>query len=94
MQFYDLLCMLVHIENLEIAGGVGLIHQLPGQLIRDNYASQKEKGTLDGLVRLKQQMAEYYRRTGSADGWVLKCDVRKFFASIDHDILKAALASY
>ncbi len=64
---------------------------ITSSFIRDNYASQKEKGTLDGLVRLKQQMAEYYRRTGSADGWVLKCDVRKFFASIDHDILKAKL---
>lgn len=26
-----------------------------------------------------------------ADGWVLKADVRKFFASIDHDIVKAML---
>ena len=26
-----------------------------------------------------------------ADGWVLKCDVRKFFASIDHDIAKEKL---
>ena len=59
--------------------------------IRDNHASQKGKGTHDGLMRLKQHMAEYYRRTGSADGWVLKCDVRKFFASIDHNILKAKL---
>lgn len=57
--------------------------------IRDNNASQKEKGTHDGLMRLKQHMAEYYRRTGSAEGWVLKCDVRKFFASIDHYIQEA-----
>lgn len=26
-----------------------------------------------------------------ADGWVLKCDVRKFFASIDHDLVKLKL---
>ena len=64
---------------------------ITSSFIRDNYASQKDKGTHDGLMRLKQQMVEYYRRTGSADGWVLKCDVRKFFASIDHDILKAKL---
>lgn len=64
---------------------------ITSSFIRDNYASQKEKGTHDGLMRLKQQMVEYYRRVGSADGWVLKCDVRKFFASIDHDILKAKL---
>lgn len=59
--------------------------------IRDNFASQKQKGTHDGLMRLKYHMVEYYRRNGSADGWVLKCDVRHFFASIDHDKLKAVL---
>lgn len=59
--------------------------------IRDNYASQKQKGTHDGLMRLKHHMVEYYRRNGSADGWVLKCDVRHFFASIDHDKLKRIL---
>lgn len=26
-----------------------------------------------------------------ADGWVLKCDVRHFFASLDHDIVKSKL---
>lgn len=59
--------------------------------IRDNHASQKGKGTLDGLVRLKYHMVDYYRKNGSADGWVLKCDVHHFFASIDHDKLKAKL---
>ena len=59
--------------------------------IRDNYASQKQTGTHDGLLRLKQAMVEYYRKTGSAQGWVLKGDVRHFFASIDHDRLKAKL---
>ena len=33
-------------------------------------------------------MREYYRRHGSADGWVLKADVHHYFASIRHDILK------
>ncbi len=59
--------------------------------IRDNHASQKDKGTHDGLMRLKHHMVEYYQRNGTADGWVLKCDVRHFFASIDHDKLKAML---
>lgn len=59
--------------------------------IRDNYASQKGKGTHDGLSRLKHQMVTYYRRNGTADGWVLKGDVRHFFASINHDKLKAKL---
>lgn len=59
--------------------------------IRDNCASQKKKGTHDALGRLKMQMARYYRRHGTADGWVLKGDVRHFFASIDHDKLKKKL---
>lgn len=59
--------------------------------IRDNYASQLGKGTHDGLMRLKQHMVSYYRKNGSADGWVLKGDVRHFFASIDHDLLKKKL---
>lgn len=59
--------------------------------IRDNHASQRGKGTLDAIVRLKGHMVDYYRKNGSADGWVLKCDVHHFFASIDHDILKSKL---
>ena len=59
--------------------------------IRDNHASQRGKGTLDAIVRLKGHMVDYYRKNGSADGWVLKCDVHHFFASIDHDILKEKL---
>ena len=59
--------------------------------VRDNYASQKGKGTHDGLMRLKQFMVDYYRQYGTADGWVLKCDVHHFFASIDHDKLKVKL---
>lgn len=59
--------------------------------IRDNCASQKGKGTHDGLLRLKQFMLEYYRKNGTTEGWVLKADVRHFFASIDHDKLKVKL---
>lgn len=61
--------------------------------VRDNYASQKGKGTHDGLLRLKGAMTDYYRKHGSADGWVLKADVHHFFASIDHDLLKQKLRS-
>lgn len=59
--------------------------------IRNNHASQKGKGMHDGLDRLKWAMIDYYRKNGTAEGWVLKCDVHHFFASIDHDILKERL---
>lgn len=56
--------------------------------ILDNYGSQIGKGTHFGLNRLSRFMREYYRKHGSADGWVLKADVHHYFASIRHDVLK------
>lgn len=46
------------------------------------------KGTHFGLNRPQKFMWEYYRKNGSADGWVLKADVHHYFASIRHDVLK------
>lgn len=62
--------------------------------ILDNYASQVGKGTDFGLDRLKYFMERYYRLNGSADGWVLKCDVRKYFYNINHGILKKMLRKH
>lgn len=59
-------------------------------LIHDNYASQKGKGTHFGLDRLKAFMSKHYREHG-VEGWVLKCDIKKYFYSINHDILKGQL---
>lgn len=59
--------------------------------ILDSYASQKGKGLHFGLDRLKGFFTEYWNKYRTAEGWVLKCDVRKFFASIDHDRLKEKL---
>ena len=55
--------------------------------IYDNYASQEGKGTLVGLNRLREFMRSYYRKHGCS-GWVLKCDITKYFYNIRHDILK------
>lgn len=59
--------------------------------IKDNYASQLGKGTHYGLDWLKRFLISYWNKNRTADGWILKCDVRKFFASIDHERLKAML---
>lgn len=61
--------------------------------ITDNYAGQIGKGTLFGMERLKMHMLEYYRKHG-IEGWILKCDIRKFFYSIDHEILKDIVDYY
>jgi retron-type reverse transcriptase len=68
-----------------------LYEEITKSFIRNNHASQKGKGTHDGLMRLSEAMLDYYRKNNTAEGWVLKGDVRHFFASIDHDILKKKL---
>lgn len=68
-----------------------LYDALTKSFIRNNHASQKQKGMHDGLDRLKWAMIDYYRKNGTTEGWVLKCDVHHFFASIDHDLLKKKL---
>jgi retron-type reverse transcriptase len=54
--------------------------------IFDSYSSRNGKGTHAGARRL-----ESFVRKASANwtrqAWCLKCDVRKFFDSIDHEIL-------
>lgn len=52
--------------------------------IHDSYASRHGKGT-HAAIRRYQQFAGQNR-------YVLKCDVRRFFPSIDHEILKHRLA--
>ena len=42
---------------------------------------------------MKQHMLDFYREHGT-DGWILKCDIKKFFYSIDHEILKDILDYY
>jgi retron-type reverse transcriptase len=58
--------------------------------IYDTYACRKGKGAHAGLDRLQYFMQRHYRQHG-CDGWVLKCDISKFFYSIDHDVLKTML---
>lgn len=61
--------------------------------ILDNYASQDNKGTHFGLDRMEEFMRRFYRLHGM-NGWVLKCDIRKYFYSIPHDILKQTVRKF
>lgn len=60
---------------------------LEKQFIGCNSAGQVGKGTLFGMDKLKDHMLEHYRKHGT-EGWILKCDITKFFYQIDHEILK------
>ncbi|MCG8345558.1 MAG: RNA-directed DNA polymerase [Chlorobiales bacterium] len=52
-------------------------------MIHDSYANRKGKGTHKAIKRYQQYLRRFQ--------YVLKCDIRKFFPSIDHDILKVLL---
>lgn len=60
---------------------------LENHLIYDNSACRKGKGTHFALDRLTHFLRQYYRNYGGS-GYILKCDVRKYFNSIDHEVLK------
>ena len=64
-----------------------ILPKLQKIFIYDNCAGQKGKGTLFGLDRLSEQMKAFYDRYGR-DGYILKCDISKFFYNISHEQLK------
>jgi retron-type reverse transcriptase len=51
---------------------------------KDSFACRKGMGTHRALERAKEGARRY--------PFVLKCDIRKYFASMDHEILKSLLA--
>lgn len=69
----------------------GLYKDITEHFIHDNCACQRGKGTDFALKRVKVHLMQYFREHGR-EGWVLKCDVRKFFPSTRHDVAKEAVA--
>lgn len=53
---------------------------LENSLIFDTYANRKGKGTHKAILRYQHFARKY--------AYVLSCDIRKYFPSIDHEILK------
>ena len=64
-----------------------ILPKLQNVFIYDNCAGQKGKGTLFGLERLSKQMKAFYDKY-RFEGYILKCDISKFFYSIPHEPLK------
>ena len=54
--------------------------------IRDTYASMKNRGIHDGVRRMKTFLDDTH-----GTKYCLKMDIRKFYPSINHDILKAII---
>lgn len=61
--------------------------------IADSYSCRDNKGVHKALERFTK-FARIVSRNHTRTVWVLKCDIRKFFASIDHSVLKEILARY
>lgn len=61
--------------------------------ITDSYSCREEKGTHRAMNRFLF-FARKVSRNNTRTVWVLKCDIKKFFASIDHGILKEILKQY
>lgn len=53
------------------------------------YSSRIDKGTHRGVTHLRSMMQSVYQTHGSC--FVLQCDIRRFFPSINHDILRSLL---
>ena len=58
-------------------------------MIRDSYACRTGRGVLSGVTRTTQFLRDTNRKWGRV--YCLKADVKKFFPSIDHDVLKKIL---
>ena len=70
-----------------------LMPYLEPRLIYDNAACREGKGTHFALDRLEKFMREHYKKYG-AKGYILKFDIRKYFNSIDHEVLKRKLEKF
>ena len=61
--------------------------------VADSFSCRLDKGTHKALNRFRE-FAYQASHNHTKTCWVLKCDIRKFFASIDHEVLKGILADY
>ncbi|MDP2665024.1 MAG: reverse transcriptase/maturase family protein, partial [bacterium] len=61
--------------------------------VSDSYSCRKEKGTHKAMNRFRS-FAYKVSKNNTRTCWVLKCDIRKFFASIDQEILLEIVSAH
>ncbi len=61
--------------------------------IADSYSCRIEKGTHKAMWKF-QASARKVSHNDTRTTWILKCDIKKFFASINQEVLLAILQSY
>lgn len=57
------------------------------KLIYDNAACRKNKGTTFAIQRLEKFLRHEYAKQKDNNFYYLKCDIRKYFQSINHEVL-------
>ena len=65
--------------------------KIESKLIYDNAACRKEKGTSFAIHRLESFLKKEYFTCKNNEFYFLKCDIRKYFPSINHRILQELL---
>ena len=63
------------------------------KFIYDSYSCRVDKGTHKAIQRF-EMFSRKVSKNNTKTCFILKCDIRKFFASIDHEILKKILAKH
>lgn len=63
------------------------------KFISDSYSCRLNKGTHKAVKRFRE-FSNKVSKNNTKTCWVLKCDIRKFFASIDHDVLIKIIKKY
>ncbi len=61
------------------------------KFIYDSYSCRVDKGTHKAIYRFENFIRKV-SKNNTKTCWVLKCDIKKFFANIDHKILKEILS--
>lgn len=64
-----------------------LKNKIERKLIYDNSACRIGKGTTFAIKRLENFLRSEYRKEKNNKIYFLKCDIRKYFQSIDHEVL-------
>lgn len=67
--------------------------KLEKKLIYDNAACRKEKGTNFSIERLEKFLRHEYNTAKDNNIYFLKCDIKKYFPSINHEILLSKLSN-
>ncbi len=60
------------------------------KFISDSYSCRDGKGTHKAIAQFRKY-ARGVSQNGTRTCWVLKCDIRKFFANINHEVLLGVL---